>query len=160
MEADYYSYRSEELGEEIQRRKKVSEYYESISANFNQQRSDSIGRKQSSVYRPIAEALIELSQSKSEKKVLIIYSDLMENAPDFSFNDEKLFIQLSANPDSIMNALSKRNELPALDGIEIKIVYQPLNPSKDAEFLIVSGFYRMMLESKGARVNISATLAN
>jgi hypothetical protein len=144
------------LSNEFEREKKIEKFKEGISEGLN--KIPSQRKEYSSVYLAITNSLKLLAESQSEKRILLVYSDLMENNKDVSFYQPDTYSRLVTDPDSIINILEKKAALPLLNGIEVDIVYQPLTTPKDAEFLIVSKFYREMLESKGAIVNISANL--
>ncbi|HKR07327.1 MAG TPA: hypothetical protein VJY62_22020 [Bacteroidia bacterium] len=146
------------LSNEPERDKEIKKFMEKISDITSQE--DSIGKMHSSVYLPLARELKRLSKSDSERRIVIIYSDLMENDPDVSLYEKKEFELLTSNPGSLVKLFKSKEPLPSLSGIEIYIVYRPSDVAKDAEFRVVSEFYRKMLERNGARVNISANLAN
>lgn len=120
--------------------------------------NDTIGKRNSSLYLPIARELNRLSQSKVDKKYLLIYSDLMENTIDISFYNKKTIEQLQTNSDAIKKQFEQMQALQNLNGIEVYLIYQPVDSESDKTFTIVSGFYKKLLEEKGAKVNITANI--
>lgn len=118
----------------------------------------SIGKAHSSIYIPLTRELNILSQSKADRKIFLIYSDLMENSPAVSFYNKAAFARLQANPDSLKQLFEKLQPLHQLAGIEVYLIFQPVDVSQDEAFKTVSEFYKKMLEDKGAHVTISANL--
>ena len=112
----------------------------------------------SSLYLPIARELNHISQSKADKKYLLIYSDLMENTIDVSFYNKKIVAQLQTNPEAIRKYFEQLQALQNLNGIEVYLIYLPIDSESDKIFTIVSAFYKKLLEDKGAKVNISANI--
>jgi hypothetical protein len=146
------------LSNEFERDKEIQKFKSDVSTIISSAEKETIGKNNSSVYLPIARELLRLSQSKSEKRILIIYSDLMENDPDVSLYNKREFELLKSNPDKVKQLFNSWQPLPALSGIEVYIVYHPANTNTDKEFNTVSAFYKSILESKGAKVYISANL--
>ena len=89
------------MGNEFDRARKVKNFYAELSRILNDISKETIGKNNSSIYFPIAKELNKLSQSKSSKKILLIYSDLMENTGEMSFYDNAKFNLLKTNPEII-----------------------------------------------------------
>lgn len=143
---------------ELERKKQIEKFQKGVKEILDAASKDSIGKKQSSVYLSISRALHTLSTSKSSRKILIVYSDLMENTKELSFySDEELKV-LTANPESVRHKLDQMASLLKLDGIEVHLIYQPMNVEADEHFRIVSTFYQKLLTDRGARVFIEASL--
>lgn len=145
---------------ELKRKTEVKSFFDGISKIITDTSKVKAGKNNSSVYNSIARELNRLSQSHSQRKVIIINSDLIEHTNLLSFYKQKVIHALKANPDSIVNNLNAQVELQNLDGIKVYLIYQPLNMLDDQRYKIVSDFYKKMLENKGARVEISANLVN
>lgn len=146
------------LSNELSRNKEVKDFDDSITNVILNAQKDSIGKTHSSIYIPLASELNLLSQSKSQRRILIVYSDLMENDLDVSLYAKKEFQLLSSNPDSLKKLFERWQLLSSLTGIEIFLVYQPANAVSDQQYRVVSQFYKNMLEAKGAEVTIKANL--
>ena len=136
-------------------------------SNFKQQITDRIinanktnsGKSQSSLYFPIANMLNELSTHKiTQRRYMLIYSDLMENSNTLSFYNKKTLNLLVKNPELISKYLTSQVSLNNLQGITIYVIYQPVNTKQDERFKIVSEFYKKMFQAKGAIVKIGANL--
>lgn len=146
------------LGNEFERKEKVKKFYSAITQILTDAEKENTGKSHSAIYLPVASILNELAQSKSEKRFLLIYSDLMENENAFSFYRKKLMNLLKTNPDSVKKYFEAQLPLQNLNGIQVYLLYQPSDSEKDEQYKIVSGFYKKLLESKGAKVNIQANL--
>lgn len=143
---------------EFDRAKEISGFKNKVSAILANAGKDAIGKTNSSIYLPIAMELNRLAKSKAQRRILIVYSDLMENTPDMSFYGKSGFELLKANHVLLRKYFTQLLSLQNLSGIEIYFIYQPINPQQDKYFQAVSEFYRELLEMKGAKVNIQANL--
>lgn len=130
----------------------VSEYLDSLS------RDTAIGRPKSSLYIPLAMQLNRLAESKADNRVLLIYSDLMENSSLLSFYSPQIIAQLQYEPNTVMATLKRIAPIGDLTGVRVFIIFQPADPAADDTFRLVSGFFRSYLEQHGATVSISANL--
>lgn len=117
---------------------------------------DSSGRSHTSAYIPIAMELNLLAKSKAQKRILLVFSDLMENGTGISFYGKPEIIKNHA--DSLMKYFEEVMPLEPLDGIAVYLIYEPQDNQDSERFRAVSEFYRTMLESKGAEVIIGANL--
>ena len=70
---------NEWLGNKFQRADKVKKFYADINKIISNTDAETVGKDNSSVYFPIAKELNNLRQNKTTTKVMLIYSDLMEN---------------------------------------------------------------------------------
>ncbi|TAH40045.1 MAG: hypothetical protein EYC69_12095 [Bacteroidetes bacterium] len=116
------------------------------------------GKANSSVYIPIVKALSFLKSTEAETKALLIYSDLMENGENISLYDQSSLKKMKENPGTLIDFYESKMTLPDLTGISVYLIYRPLNIKEDERFQIVSGFYKKMLENKGAKVFIQANI--
>ena len=146
------------LSNEFDRRKKIKSFYTEVSQILNSSEKQVVGKENSSVYFPIAKELNRLNQSNSTKKILLVYSDLMENTAEMSFYDNTNFSLLKTNSNSIKKYFDSQIELKNLNGINIYIIFQPNGIGEDEQFKVVSGFYKSLYESKGAKVEITASI--
>jgi hypothetical protein len=149
---------NEWLSNELERNKEISDFKDQVSQIITTADKDSSGRINSSLYLPIANALNELSTKKMQRRILLVYSDLMENTLDMSFYQKENFALLKTNPQKVQDHFEKLEHLNSLSGIEVFLIYQPANNTSDQNYQIVSDFYRKLLEDKGAKVTISANI--
>ena len=146
------------LSNEYDRANEIKGFYSDITKTLTDAQNDSVGKWHSSVYMPVAMELNRLSQSKATRRILLVYSDLMENDPNFSFYKDETLNQLASNYNLLSKKLNELMPLQNLSGIEIHLLYEPPNVVSDGRYKIVSAFYKKLLESKGATVTISANL--
>lgn len=116
------------------------------------------GKNNSAIYTPVANELNRMSKNSSTSKIMLIYSDLMENTDKMSFYNKSVLNSIKKEPDKIKQYFESQIKLNNLNGIKIYIIYQPRNTDEDNAFSIVSGFYKQLFESKGAVVEITANL--
>ncbi|HNU34795.1 MAG TPA: hypothetical protein PKN75_14500 [Bacteroidia bacterium] len=147
------------LGNEIKRSRDLKAFYNSVEELLARSSGDVIGREQTSVYIPIVTSLTSFAESPSNKKVLIVYSDLMENTNEVSFYDPHTLSELKSKPEAVMVGLGASMHLPSLAGVDVVFVFQPNNTSEDHAYRIVSGFYKSILEKAGAQVIITSNLS-
>ncbi|HZG01750.1 MAG TPA: hypothetical protein VEY71_12145 [Chitinophagales bacterium] len=146
------------LSNELQRNKEVKQFQSDVVDVVALVSSEAAGRSHSSVYRAIAVQLTRLADHESTTKIFVVYSDLMENSPDLSMYDDSTFRALQTDPGSVAALFEQQQPLPSLDGIDVRLIHQPTDAARDRQYRIVSGFYRNLLESKGARVQIGANV--
>jgi hypothetical protein len=146
------------LGNEFDREKKVKDFYAQITQILTNLEKETNGKDNSSIYIPIANELNRLSQNTALKRILLVYSDLMENTEELSFYNKSKFSLLQSDPDTIQKYFLAEVPLQKLNGITIYLIYQPSDPKTDEEYQIISGFYKKLFESKGATVLITANI--
>ncbi|HTA28772.1 MAG TPA: hypothetical protein VK809_13345, partial [Bacteroidia bacterium] len=151
---------NEWTGNSFDRDREVKAFYADVINSISDSAKEPIGKEHSSIYEPLANELNFLSQQKANRKVLLVYSDLMENLPGFSLYHQKDFTLLVKSPDKVRAYFLNKIPLNNLNGIEVFLIYQPENSTDDYQYQIVSKFYKTMLESAGATVIISANLQN
>lgn len=142
------------------RKREVDAFKAKVTTLLDSVRRDKPGKPNSSIWIPLVNELTRLANSKADHRVLIVSSDLMEHTRTVSFYDKHTFVLLRSDPTKIEERLFAESELPNLDGIEVHFVHEPKNAQEDAVFLVVSDFYKKLLEGKGATVTISANLTN
>lgn len=142
------------------RMREVNLFEKKLAATLDSVRREKPGKPNSSVFLPMANELTRLANSRADRKVLNVFSDLMENTQSVSFYHKQTFALFRSDPQKIQDMLFAEAVLPDLTGIEVRLVYEPKNANGDAVFQIVSGFYKKLLEDKGATVTISANLSD
>ena len=141
---------------ELEREKNIKGFQNQVTDILNNSLLDTSSKAQSSVYLALVHALNSLSGNEAWDRVLLVYSDLMENNSDLSFYSEKKLNELIRNPDSVQMKFEEWAPLPKIKGVEVHLIYQPTNTITDKNFRIVSAFYKQLLENKGAKVFIEA----
>lgn len=145
---------------EFTRDKQVKWFKDSVASIITQAGNDKIGKEHSLIYLPIANELIRLTKSDASKRILVIYSDLMENDLDLSLYAPNQLNLVKENGVPLKEAFEKQMTLPSLKGIDVYFIYQPTDAESNKDFGIISNFYCTMLQEKEAHVHISANLSN
>ncbi|MBI5538555.1 MAG: hypothetical protein HY951_00720 [Bacteroidia bacterium] len=146
------------LANEFDREKEIKKFTNEVVKIIKNRSRYNAEKANSAIYFPIANELNKLKNIKAQRHILVVYSNLMENAPDLSFYKRDDFEKLKSNPEQIIRIFEKQETLETLNGIEVYFIYQPTENISDQKFQIISGFYKKLLEDKGAKVNISANL--
>jgi hypothetical protein len=93
----------------------------------------------------------------SERNVYI-FGDLAENTEAFSIYKQEDSLLLIQSPLKVMDYFDKWYPLPDINGVEVTFVYRPSNRRIDAQYDILSRFFKDYYQRHGANVNITATL--
>ncbi len=151
-------------GNSFDYRDKVKKFLKGIENEIALAKKDSSGRGSSSIYLPMARELRRLSNSKSGEKLLILYTDLIENTEALSFFNSKHNIgertlqKLIRNPKAIEIILQREMPLPKdLNGITVYIIHDT-QVGSERYFKPLLKLYQSMLEKRGAVVISGANL--
>jgi hypothetical protein len=75
-----------------------------------------------------------------------------------SFYTKENINLLKSNPEVIRKYFENSVPLENLNGINIYIIFQPNGIGEDEQFKLASKFYKDLFESKGATVEITASI--
>jgi len=135
----------------------TSDYFKQVDSVLLKFMTDTITRSSSVIFKILSEELNRLSESLSDRKLLVTNTDFMEKSfINFYETGSLQFIQ--ENPKVLDSILLQKYPLNDLSGIEVTFVYLPLNRIDSERYEIISGFYKRLLESKNARVKIVGSL--
>lgn len=141
-----------------------AQFFVDVSTAIDQAKKDTTGRGYSSVYVPVARELRKLAQSKSQERILVVYSDLIENNDFLTFldtNKSRRLRQLRAlnkNPKKFEKLLQEEMPLPNdLQGITVYIIHNP-DTATERYFKPLLALYEKMLSKRGAVVISQANL--
>jgi len=141
---------------ELERRKEYKDFISSMNVLLKKP-GDS--HKQYSVIFPaVVRELNRLSKVVNDRKVLLIYSDLLENTPSISFVRDASKLN---KPDKAWEQLEKAYQKKLnddLSGIDVYVVYQAQSLKDSNRFSKVAGMYQRQLEQVGARLIIKSNL--
>jgi len=146
------------MGNEFDREKTVKKFSSSILKTLNSAQTESTGKDMSSIYLPVVSELNRLNASSSKKKILLLYSDLIENTLVFSMYTLKNLELLKTHPESIRKYFESLGPLKNLSGIKVYLIYEPNDNAADQIYKTIAGIYKDILESKGAVVEITANI--
>ncbi len=145
------------LSNDYERKHEIKKYNSNIDSVLLELSKNKKERVGSVIFKIISEELNILSKSKADKRMLVINTDLMEKS-FIDFYDQEIFNELVNQPKHIQNLLIEKYPLNKLNGIEIYILYKPIDKMDSERFEIVSDFYKLFLESYGAHVSIGSNL--
>lgn len=141
------------MGNDFERTDEVDAYFiktDSMLKYFDGQKKT---RTESVIFKVLSDELQKLSQSKTDKRVLIVNTDFMEKS-FINFYDPEIMKDIKRDPEKITGALLSKYPLSNLTGINIYFVYLPKDKWDSKRFEILSGFYKKLFESFGAQVQI------
>jgi len=146
------------LTNQFDREREIEQFVNKVTAFLDSLPLDTVGRKQSALYVPIAKAANSLAMSSSNRKVLLLFTDLRENTSRTSFYSKQTLALMQTDSAQVAAMLEVQEPLDQLSGIEVYVLYQPRDVADDASFSIVSRLYKGLLSGKGATVNVAANL--
>ena len=140
------------------REKLILSFYDTIKTTLSSptNRNDTSSLSHSECFRSVCNELTTLSQDKSARRILIVYSNLFENSTLnlYSPRTQKILFK---NPGEIKRLFLEMHLLPDhLDGITIIFVYQPTNRDDDKLYNSIVTIYKSLLQERGARVIVQA----
>lgn len=107
------------------------------------------GLPTSQVNQCLCRSLNRLSESHATRKVMVIYSDLMEHTLSMSFHGKNAPDIVGKDYDRVAQIFSESCSLKDLNGIEILVVFSPRKENQE-EVLNAQNFWKKYLESQGA----------
>lgn len=148
------------MGNEFQRKKKVEDFIMDLEGLVNS--IERGNRPHSIIFPVIVREVNRLSEIEEDgEKTLIVFSDLMENAPNLSCHNRNVRNMDVARADKLWSGLVSNYNMALtdnLEGVEVRFVHKTQGYGKSRQFSNLSDMYRRKLESKGAQVSISANL--
>lgn len=145
------------------RQKCVLNFYDQITSiilSSNKQVQKDTSLAYTECFKTIAKELQVISKLPHSKKHLLCFSDLAENSNLCnSYNLRMVNDQNTIN--SLVNLFASTELLPkSLSGINVFLIYQPINRNEDARFQIMSAVYIKLIEQRGGTVIISTNPKN
>jgi hypothetical protein len=141
----------------IKRKRSVSHFQTQFSDALNRlNSSDTMESKKSIIFRTLFKHMHTLSEDSSQRRYLLIYSNLFENA-ELNFYDPSTIDLLRSNPEYIEKQLCQQlnNSDFSLSGIQIYILHKPRSYEDNSNFRLVSSFFKSILKKRGASVEIT-----
>ncbi len=142
------------LSNELERNKKIENFYKEVDAAFNEINKVPIGKSSSIIYTPLARKLNALRDAEAGTIEVFVFSDMLEHSNQLSFYDPKTIKLMQTNPNQVIDQLQKQCPLKSIS-FTIHLYYLPKNTLEDQKFEIISNFYKNMLENKGATLIIN-----
>lgn len=131
----------------IARGKKFSEELEHLISGYGQLTK---GKQRSCLYRPICHLLNELQESNADHKVLIVFSDLLENSDIINLYQPEYLTRATFNDSWVKSRFDQKVPFPRCDGVDVIVACQP-NVQNDRLILKIQALYRSFFEEHGAK---------
>lgn len=141
-----------------ERKRKIATFNKKVEDILLKDEKKPYNKQESSIYLPLVVEMKRLMSRNAGRRVLIAYTDLIEKSSVMNWYNKKQLKTLEENPDSTAKMLQKQAEIPDLSGLEIHFIYQPVSIEENNRYRIISNFYKGLLESKGAAVEIQANI--
>jgi hypothetical protein len=137
---------------------KIRNFITDLSSAIDEIGDPTEGEESSRIFGPIVRG-VERFSDDSDKRHLVIFSDLLENRPgEFSFYQHMKV--LGTNRDTIVrNSLEElySEVLPDMSGIDVTLVYDQKNGHANPDHANkASRFYKRWFEENGAQVTVAA----
>lgn len=145
------------MGNDYERTETVDTYFAKVDSMLNYFNGEKKTRTESVIFKILVDELLKLNQSKSDKRVLLVNTDFMEKS-FINFYDPKILKDIKHEPEKIAGILLGKYPLANLTGIEIYFLYLPKDKWDSKRFEVLSGFYKKLFESFGAKVYIVGTI--
>jgi hypothetical protein len=160
--------RNKWLSNELVRQKEINTFNSQVVYLIDSPQAETDGKQHSSIFWPLFTELKRLGTeyyesgaigtNRSNKKILVIQSDLMENYSSLSLYDPKQFQFFTSNPQSVKFIIENFSQLPSLTGTEIYMLYEPKDATDSERYTLISDMLKSLLEQKGAKMYRSANL--
>jgi|GEM_PF-1376125 len=148
------------FGNEFKRKAKIKQFAVDLKSITDSMKKDE--RQYSIIFPTIVRTVNQLAKKVSTgKKSILIFSDLMENAPGLSFHKMPIHQLNKVKANRLLDKLVKHYNIDLadnLEGIEVKFVYKARNYSDSRRFSNLVNMYRNVLEKRDATVVVAANL--
>lgn len=139
------------------RNKSIIAFYSTVRAamnNFYSQTDTSKSLSNSECFRVISDELVYLSKIKSDQRILIVASDLMEKSDLMDCYSAGL-----SSSKTTAKIFDKFDLLPKdLTGVTVIFLFNPTDRNADKKFAFMSEVYSILLKSKNAKIKVQANL--
>lgn len=143
---------------EISRKRALDSFKYRLTNNIEQIKRMPIGFQGSAVFENIARHLNKLAQLGACNRTFIAISDLRENSCIMNAYDSAQLNRVRRDPEYLPSLFNAHCPLSSLTGIAVILVHRPTSQESDTAFHIISTALKDYLESKGATVEIRASL--
>jgi hypothetical protein len=160
MQFEVVAIKNKWFDNEVDRRNELKSYFDSVEAAFITADSGRRERSASAVWQTLSAELNRLSTSSTDRKVLVVSSDLMELSSMGDFYDAHQFSELTSSPNSVVKRFEAAFPVPDLHSLNLTVylIYKPQSRADSERFTVVSSFYKRLFEEHGAKVIVAANL--
>ena len=148
---------SQFTGNSIIRQAKILRFIEQLQAclsKFNNKHR----YPNSIIFRAVAKQSAQVHRNAAPRKLLLVYSDLMEHG-EANFYQPETMEMLRHNPGIIEKQLVGNQPLPDLTGLQLWLLYAPENYRKNDLYMRVAHLYERLYTAHHATVHIEHQFA-
>jgi hypothetical protein len=98
--------------------------------------------------------LEKLQVSNTTKKVLLLYSDILEASDLFNVYNKQNQQLLLTKPKEVVQRLKSQEKIPQLEGVELHIIYYPTNRMNNRLFEKMTLVYKELFKDSGLKIHI------
>jgi len=136
------------LSNEFERAKEIDGLKKQTNESIKRLNTET-GKRNSSLIQPILNETTRLKQSKADIKILLVYSNLMENTSELNLYKKRDFDSFTKA--GLVSQGLEKSEI-SLTGVKIYFVYEPVNSLDNSRYLKVSEILKTYFEDMGATV--------
>jgi hypothetical protein len=120
----------------------------SISMSLKSLTSDSIGKRESVIFKPVVNELNRLAKTSAHTKELIVFSDLQENkAHGFSAYRPADSLLIRSNAGKVKKLFEQQVTFENLKGVTLYLVYEARTPVAQENFLAMANIWKSIFTS-------------
>tara|TARA_R110002051_G_scaffold174602_1_gene244809 strand:- start:6971 stop:7678 length:708 start_codon:yes stop_codon:yes gene_type:complete len=142
------------FGNSLQRKSEIQKFYNQIDTLLVLKNSVKNTYRSSSILKPLLKQLREIQISKTTRKVVLLYSDILEASDVFNVykkHNKKLLIK---EPKKVVEYIQSEITIPELDGVELFIIYYPTDRINNRLFEKMTAVYQELFKDSGLRLQI------
>lgn len=130
------------FGNRLERKVRVERFYEKLDTLLIEQNAKSYHYNNSSIYLPLVEQLNKVSTSKQEKKIVILYSDVIEFSSTYNLYKRASLQKMHNKPEAVVEHFKSVRAIPDLTGVSLYIVNYPRSEKENQLFQTMCDFYK------------------
>jgi hypothetical protein len=142
------------FGNSLQYKANIRKFYQRIDTLFATNNKEQHTFKSSSILKPLLAQLDKLQASNTTKKVLLLYSDILEASDVFNVYNERNQQPLLTKPKEVVQHLKSQGKIPQLEGVELYIIYYPTNRMNNRLFEKMTLVYKELFKDSGLKIHI------
>jgi hypothetical protein len=146
------------FGNPAKRKKQLQVSYKTVLDTLNHIVASDLGRPQSVIYVPMAQELNRLAAQPEHIKEAFLYTDAQENTDEFSMYRDTDVEKVKSDPERVKALFEKQVPLNSLKGVTVYLIYNPLTPFAESQFLLMANLWAAMFRAHGATVIIGPNL--
>lgn len=143
------------FGNTLEHLSKKRKFYRTIEGFLSSKKDTLQSYPHSSILTPVLRELALLKGSKSDTKILLLYSDLLESSSIYNVYDTYQLRQLLKDYNKVVEIITNKIEIPKnLNGLTLHIIYYPKNAQDDQLFKEMLKVWRSILEPSGLHIQL------